>query len=600
MMLQMLHHSMHDACAAAVSGVPVDFHRKGLHQCAAGSSSRPRTLQGSNAHRLNQRSNPAKLAADQHQPPECFITPANSVTKKLPQLLPQGALRLPHIQSHTSHASPRTRAEARNPKSKHSHADNAENHSLGQLQSPASVPSGGRTAQQRRKQKRPQWQDVSIDLSAMQDAQEQAGPLMNHADRPIGPIPSTETARAVHMSGVSPASPSPPKQHPQNMPLASHKSHSSVPTLPALALPGACPAPALAAWHENIELNQPRQHSQQYPHQLSQSVGTARDTLPMPSRTSQQPQSRQLPNCLPPLHHQPLRRAGHPAPSSADCASSQSLYGTQISKYQLTPFPCDREGQHTDPLSSSHHALQTYNDAVPSTWYRRAEGPDGFASDPSRQVASEDPRTAQQVPMQYLRHPCGSGAPGGLHRLHRPLRPVARSQHQPANSFLDGGASTSAGVGLTSAGAGTTSACATSTLTEAPLQSLQQEAAASAAPDSMRHPWQSQTSHHEQHRPASGRQSQPVVVQQQPTFPVPAVPNCGWQPYNVTEQQPQQEGMPVRTPCHDIGSSAGQAAEDVQDVHKRLQQVNYRCICNTVPTTSSMQSTHLQAICHIF
>ncbi|KAL0054876.1 hypothetical protein WJX82_003653 [Trebouxia sp. C0006] len=55
----------------------------------------------------------------------------------------------------------------------------------------------------------------------------------------------------------------------------------------------------------------------------------------------------------------------------------------------------------------------------------------------SRQGPAEDPRSAQQVPMQYMRHPHGSGSPGGLHKLHRLLRPISRPR--PESGLPDPG-----------------------------------------------------------------------------------------------------------------------------------------------------------------
>lgn len=590
MVLQRLHHSLHDACAAAVN-VSVSF-----SQCPAGNSSKANTLQGSNAHRPNQRSNTARLAVNQHQPPQCFITPANTASKKTQPPLPQHTLGLPPMQPPTSHASPRTPAEARNPRSRHSHSDNAENDFLSQLHSPASLPTASRTAQKRRKQKRPQWQDVSIDLSAIQAAQEQEGPTLNHADRPVGPMPAPDIARTAHMSGVSLASPLPPKQHPQNMPLPSYKSLSSVPTLPALAFAGGSAPSALAAWHENIAPDQPQHYSQQYQDRLGQSVSTDRKPPLMPSRVSQQPQSRQLPSCLPPLHHHQQPHASHPAPSSADCASSQSQSCTEVPNHQSLPFSYNRQEQYIRFLSSSHHALQASTDSVPTSSYQHADIPDGLASNPSRQFDAENPRTAQQVPMQYMRHPCGSGAPGGLHRLHRLLRPLATSRQQAADSSVVGGPITSAGAVPTSAGTDVTS-CATNALAEAPQHSLekfQAAAAAVAGPESMLQPWQSQASQHEQRTAVMEHPSKPGVMHWQPPYPAPAVHRRGWQEHDFAEEQQQwqqqqqeqeqlqqqqwqqqQAGSAGRAPCHDTSSGAAQAAGDIQDVHQRLQQVKH-------------------------
>ena len=428
---------------------------------------------------------------------------------------------------------------------------------------------GSRTAQKRRKQKRPQWQDVSIDLSAIQAAQEQVGTTMSHADRPVGPMRSTDAAGAAHMSGVSPASPSPPKQLPQNIPFPKHKSHSSVPTLPALASAGACLPEAFTAWHENVALDQQQHHYQQYQHRLGQNAGTARESLPFasaPALASQQLQSSQapLPNCLPPLHHQP--RASLSAPglqTSADFALLQSQYHTQAPHHQFAPLPHDSQGMHTRPLSSSHLAQQASNEALPLTFHQHTERPDSFASGLSRQVASEDPRSARQVPLQYMRHPCGSGAPGGLHRLHRMLRPVARSQHDTASS-------SSAGEQAS------TTVWATHAATELFHHNHEScQKGAVAEPESMLHPWHAQPSHHQQRRASVERQSSPVMMHQQPAQQAPAVSQSdysGWQQRDDGQQL--EPGPPFSTACDHRGSSHDQqAAGDMQDVNMRLQQV---------------------------
>ena len=539
-----------------------------LDNCVAVSGSKFPPLPPSSVHCPNHRRNPtSRLAASQHHPPQCIITPANAVSKKPPQLLSHSFQKLPHIHPHTSHALPRTPPEGGNPRPRQSRADNAENDFLAHLQSPVRAQMGSQTAQKCRKHKRPQWQDVSIDLSAMQAAQEQQGSTMTHADRPVGPSLSIDTAGAAHLSGVSPASPSPPKQHPQHLPFPQHKSRSSVPTLPALASAGSGPPEALAAWHDNVD--QQRHHDQQHQHRLGQSVG---DPLPFasdPFYASQRQQSSQgqLPNCLPPLHHQPPashQALGLHSQVSADFAAWHSQYATQVAQVtQNRSWSSDRQGTHIPPLSASHHTLQASDDALPSTSGHHASAPDGFVLG---HVAYEDPRSAQHVPVQYMRHPCGPGAPGGLHRLHRLLRPIARSQHQAASSLLVGEANNTAWA-----------ANAAAELLQHGDETSQQ--AATAEPDAMQHPRHAQ-SHHDQRKSSVEQQSKPVVVHQQPAlegFAAHHTASNGWQEHGVSEQQ-RQQGMPVDTAGHDTGSSDPQGAGDMQDVNMRLQQVLATCI----------------------
>lgn len=546
--------------------------------CTAADGLNTHTLPPNHAHHANQRSNPGSgLAASQHHRPQCLIAPAHAVSQKPPPQLPLHSFqRLLQNQPHTIHASPRIPAAGGNPRPRQSCGDNAENNVFAHFQSPVSPQMGSQTAQKRRKQKRPQWQDVSIDLSAIQAAQEQAGPIMSHADRPVGPSLSTDTAGAAHMSGVSPASPSPPKQHPQNTSFPQHKSRSNVPTLPALTSAGSYPPEALAARHENVGFDQRRHHHQQYQHGLGQNVGAAAGSLPLasvPLRASQQQhssQAQQLPNCLPPLHHQPHAPS---LQSSADYAPLQWECATQAHQHRHMSWSRDQTDTHTPPMSSTHHAHHASDDFLPSSSHRHAEGPDGFAPGPFRQAAYEDPRSAQQVPLQYLRHPCGPGAPGGLHRLHRLLRPIDRSQHRNAESNPP----------IHEAG---NTAWAASAVTELPQHSDDSsQPAAAAEPDSMQHPWHAQPPRaqpphaqppqHEQRQASMERKGKPEMMHQQPAWQAPAAHHTaygGWQEDGVSEQQHQPE-MPVTGPCDITHSRDAQAAGDMQDVDTRLQQV---------------------------
>ena len=557
----------------------VHYHNIYIEWCTAADGSKTHTLPPSHVHHPNQRSNPAsRLAASQHHPPQCLIAPANAGPKKLPQLPLHSFHKLRQTQPHTSHASPRTQAEGANPRPRQFHGDDAENNHFAHFQSPVSPQMGSQTAQKRRKQKRPLWQDVSLDLSAIQAAQEQAGPEMSHADRPVGRSLSTDTVGAAHMSGVSPASPSPPKQHPQNAPFPQHKSRSNVPTLPALASADSYPPEAFAARHENLGFDLRRQSQQQYQHGLGQNVGASGGAQPFASvllRASQQQHSsqvQQLPNCLPPLHYQPHAPS---LQSSADHAPLHWDGATQAHQHRHMSWSCDRTNMHTSPpMSSTHHAYHASDDALPSTSHRHAEGLHGFAPGPSRQAAAyEDPRSAQQVPLQYLRHPCGPGAPGGLHRLHRLLSPLDRSQHRDAesNSFIHEASNT---------------AWATGAVTEHPQHSDDSShAAAAAEPEPMQHPWHAQPPHaqpphaqppqHQQCHGSMERKGKPEMMHQQPVQQAPAAHHTaygGWQEDGVSAQQ-HQPGMPVGGLCNSTCSRDAQAAGDMQDVNTRLQQV---------------------------
>ncbi len=289
-------------------------------------------------------------------------TTPSSDTPHSPMLVPQLSARF----SHAASGSHRSRQHP---------ADDAENQWLGSLDTPQSLPFKDKSAQRRRpKPRRPQWQDVSIDVSALQSSQADASPSLQHSDRPVGSMSQTDTPNAVHMSGVSPASPSPPKHLALHAPHQQHKAHVCVQAPPVLSPRNdASNTPqALSAWHQNLEQAQQRQHQQ---HRLSHEhvQGGRPSSLDRPLHHVSQ--HAEQPRCLPPLHHQP-------------------------------PF-----------LQQAQHATEA--------------GPQS-----PHQSPSEDPRSAQQVPLQYMRHPCGSGSPGGLHKLHRLLKAISRARPEPIDSAL--------------------------------------------------------------------------------------------------------------------------------------------------------------------
>ena len=488
--------------------------------------------------------------------PQCIITPANAANRKPPQQLAHTLQKLSPAQAPASCALPRASPSSGAPRPKHIHADNAENDFLGHLHSPAIISPSRKPAQKGRKQKRPQWQDVSIDLSALQAAQEQAA-VMDHNDVPVGPLLAADTA-AAHMSGVCPASPSPPKQHALHPPGHPLKSQSSVPTLPALTLEAGNPPEALAAWHENVGLFQQQQNPQHLRPGCRQQHDAVRESLPyaeplqLPQR--RHPRQAQLPICLPPLHHQPFVRP--PAPHIG--APAEMQLSTEEMHHRALPSPCLSDEADICLMSSSRHAVQALTDFAPAASCHAVENLDGFESASSHQVALEDPRSAQQVPMQYMRHPLGSGSPGGLHRLHRLLRPLARSQHPPANSCPAGTATHPSGAAHFS--------------NKPPEHGHNDARQATVAVSEPKMDWQIQDG------PGLLQQESLVPVEQQSNWPKEQQPSLHapadwqWQDCGTAQQQQQQSDSHVH-PNWEEGSRGALPAADMQDVNMRLQQV---------------------------
>ncbi len=323
------------------------------------------------------------------------LSPALTSTFTPPRNLPSWQAASPQLSARSSTAA------ADRHRARYHPADDAENQWLGSSNTPQSEPLKGKPSQRRRpKPRRPQWQDVSIDLSALQASQAEAASVSGHDDKLVGSVPSIEIPGVVHMSGVSPASPSPPKQH--GWQALQHKTCASSQGLPALssAAPSLQPYQALSAWHENLEQPQQRQSHDHRPNlnpnvpsaeqalqHASQHVHAhlARNVLPSAEQIVKHAEHVAPPRCLPPLHH------------------------------------------HQSALLEPRHqaAADSALAAVEAGPYSASQGP------------AEDPRSAQQVPMQYMRHPCGSGSPGGLHKLHRLLRPISRPR--PESGLLDPG-----------------------------------------------------------------------------------------------------------------------------------------------------------------
>ena len=250
-------------------------------------------------------------------------------------------------------------------------SNDAENQWLGWSRTPDSISAKPKSSNRRKSRaKRPQWQDVSIDLSALQAAQaEDPESHLQHADK------AQDAPNAAHMSGVSPASPSPPKRQILHSPAHDYMQSSSPHALTALSSSYEAPdAPqALSAWRENVGQYNLWQHHQ---HRLSQDVSQNAACQSSAAVLHDRLQHAQPTRCLPPLHHQ-----------------------SNNSKMSLA-----------DPDQHRRSAQAAVTGAEP------------------QQGSQEDPRNAQQVPMQYMRHPYGSGSPGGLHRLHRLLKPITQNR----------------------------------------------------------------------------------------------------------------------------------------------------------------------------
>ena len=541
-------------------------------------------------HPARQRSSVRPDIVPQHSLP-CFITPANAARQKPPRQPANSLSQLPQPQTEPSYTSPKPTGQARR-----SHADNAENSFLGQMHAPSGISPSMKPALKGRKQKRPQWQDVSIDLGAIRAAQEQEAGSMHYDDTPVRPLASHDAAAAAHMSGVSPASPSPPKQPPLTMPLHQHKSHPSVPTLPALVRDAPSPPEALAAWHQNVRLFQQHQGPQQCRQRSSQqgdySQDSATESLPHPvSPRSQQCRHFQPPTCLPPLHHRPI---AHPQGSLTEANSAspteqiyQSTSTPAMHHRFLPPSCCSPDEAYTHHRSSFHQAVQGSTEAIPSTSHRTmqtsaglstdllpsplhaAKCHDGFAA-PPHQILSEDPRGVQQLPMQYMRHPFGSGSPGGLHRLPRRPSPLAKPQNHSVDSHSAWDAPALAGA----AGA--------ALQLSHPRHHDAQKTAEPAMPD-----WTAQASQHHDSRASVEHEGGNLIVEQQPDSNPGAHrpehrPAQGQQQVASASEEYQQEYSGVQHQ-HEPGvhvdasweaaSTAGLPAADMQDVNMRLQQV---------------------------
>ncbi|KAA6427429.1 MAG: hypothetical protein FRX49_02092 [Trebouxia sp. A1-2] len=486
--------------------------------------------EASNANQSDLVTNVTSLSARQQ------LTPALASTFTPPRHLPNWQAALPQLSARSSTAA------ADRHRARYHPADDTENQWLGSSHTPQSEPSKGKPSQRRRpKPKRPQWQDVSIHLSALQASQADAASAPGHDDKPVGSVPSIEAPGVVHMSGVSPASPSPPKQHAWQ--ALQHKTCASTQGLPALAsaISSLQPHQALSAWHENLEQPQQRQshdhrpnlyldvpsaeqalqHAPQHVH-----AHPARYVLPSAEQVLTHAEHHAPPRCLPPLHHHQSALLEPPHQAAADSASTAVEAG---------------------PYSP-------------------------------RQSPAEDPRSVQQVPMQYMRHPYGSGSPGGLHKLHRLLRPISRPT--PESGLLDPG-----DASMPSAAGFRQSVTLQGGFQHAPWASVQgpessRLPAACVPPKPPRHLQplaHSQTdaddNHWQQHHQQHQKQPEQSYHQFEPDIII--LPISNWQHQEAGMKQDILSDLHASRPHDELNrrEDSHTAADDVQDVNMRLQQV---------------------------
>ena len=307
-------------------------------------------------------------------------------------------------------------------------SNDTENQRLGDVHTPDSISTKQKSSGRRKSRpKRPQWQDVSIDLSALQASQaESSASNMQQADQTSSSMLKVDIPSAAHMSGVSPASPSPPKRQLLHSPKQTSKQHSGNHLLPALSQSQSHqepPAPeALSAWHENIGQDQ---LWQQHQHRLSQDTSQSVAHQSSATATHDTFHFAEPPPCLPPLHQTSTMPAAHMA---------------------RRPGPVEDVGRSRDLHVGKSRDLcvgksgDLYED---KSRYLHVDNSRDLCVDKSRGLHvghHEDPRSTQQVPMQYMRHPFGSGSPGGLHKLHRLLRPIptAKRSSDPQQPSQEG------------------------------------------------------------------------------------------------------------------------------------------------------------------
>lgn len=496
---------------------------------ALAAHAREHSKQASNAGQSDLVTNVTSLSARQQ------LTPALASTFTPPRHLPSWQAALPQLSARSSTAA------ADRHRARYHPADDTENQWLGSSNTPQSKPSKGKPSQRRRpKPTRPQWQDVSIDLSALQASQAEAASVSGHDDKPVGSVPSIEIPSVVHMSGVSPASPSPPKQHAWQ--ALQHKTCASSQGLPALssATSSLQPHQALSAWHDNLEQPQQRQSHDHRPNpnvpsaeqalqHASQHVHAhlARNMLPSAEPILKHAKHVAPPCCLPPLHHHQSAPLEPPHQAAADSALA----------------------------------------AVEAGPYSPRQGP------------AEDPRSAQQVPMQYMRHPYGSGSPGGLHKLHRLLRPISRPR--PESGLLDpGDASMPSAAGHRQSGmlqggfqhvqwapvqGSESSQLPAASVPPKPPQHLQPLAHSQTDADDSH--WQQDHRQHQRHPEPAHHQFEPDIM---------TLPNSYWQHQEAGMKQDIWSDLHASRPHDELSrreDSHAAAADDLQDVNTRLQQV---------------------------
>lgn len=390
-------------------------------------------------------------AKEHNQPPHCLKALQQTARKPALPLSTQQLLSPTPAQQpvQPSHSAVHKALGARQCQS-----DDAENHwcpvpsrhdAIPAAAAPAASPESVRK-HRTRPQRRPQWQDVSIDLTARQAAEAECD-----SSTPVTHIDNSPSSAALspHLTGVSPASPSASHHfHAQNgqQQQANHEQGASS-SGHAAALSreqSFVPQQLDEQQHLQQQHRQHRQHSQQQQRSELQHHGLWHESLQDQRHHDRHQQD---------LHQRPQGRQQQQQPSKVQGLLQQQQ--NQQHQHQQEPdqhqqdhqqhhqqqYPhlkqdsAGHRHQHTENLSWGHVSQASANagphadpHCLPPLHHRTS-----FANIPQQQPAepaqpSEEPRLGGQVPVQYMRHPLGSAAPGGLHKLHRLLRPVRRSQ----------------------------------------------------------------------------------------------------------------------------------------------------------------------------
>lgn len=312
-------------------------------------------------------------------------------------------------------------------------SEDAENHWIRHPVTPEAIPAsavavGSATSSTARKRKtrprrRPEWQDVSVDLAALPDS---AGESLPHSVHVTELGSSTyHDPTSPHTSGISPASPTDPGQLPGKHADRSDDHHvSPLNSISTLIGPDATP---------------PWQHTAMQPHALYQCHQESQE-----QQRHQESRDRHH-------HRHPLQHSQAPffprfdsEVHAAVCAQERHQQQQHLLQHQLSSIPpvYSENALVAEQPTSSHNCQPPPHHSCPSTQHalysRYHPAPSQQHIPASTPADDEGPRNGERLPMQYMRHPFGPAAPGGLHRLHRLLRPLRRPQTNPAAPPLVG------------------------------------------------------------------------------------------------------------------------------------------------------------------